>query len=384
MSLPKTQSNLPSPVVPTLDTILSKLNQIDDNTKENELFSHNLDELFENAAFLLSNEKNHLKKNRDALMNEKEEFKNKCQKEIITNLRDNIAWEENLKKAKELEGTENDIYDLNIGGNLLISTTKQTLCKYPTSALTKMFNSKFNMKNNRIFIDRDGQTFKNILYFLRNDKTPKFKSNKEKKLFYEELNYWLIPISKPIPPSVFTFDPEWCAETLNIVGNDKKTISKNTEIHGIVFCNPPMDEEHSYVEFNLKIEIPCKGKSLLFLGLVKRADYRHEQLLSTFWKDSPGSFYWDVWNTKLIKTDDNGVQTGTMLGYGCPCEELEIKFGIRYNAKEKTIEFFKNGINFGIAFRNVPSGLNPSLDIWFEKGKVEILPNTEPQKLVFD
>ncbi len=43
-------------------------------------------------------------------------------------------------------------------------------------------------------------------------------------------------------------------------------------------------------------------------------------LVSTFWKDSPSSFYWDVWNTKLIKTDENGVQTGSIIGYGCQCE----------------------------------------------------------------
>lgn len=42
--------------------------------------------------------------------------------------------------------------------------------------------------------------------------------------------------------------------------------------------------------------------------------------MSTFWKDSPSSYYWDVWNYKLIKTDENGVQTGTSGGYGCHCE----------------------------------------------------------------
>jgi hypothetical protein len=42
--------------------------------------------------------------------------------------------------------------------------------------------------------------------------------------------------------------------------------------------------------------------------------------VSTFWKDSPSSYYWDVWNSKLIKTDDNGIQVGSVSGYGCSCE----------------------------------------------------------------
>ena len=48
-----------------------------------------------------------------------------------------------------------------------------------------------------------------------------------------------------------------------------------------------------------------------------------------------------------------------------------------------TVEFFKNGANLGIAFRNVPPGLNPSLDIWFESGTVQILDSKEPTKRIF-
>ena len=75
-----------------------------------------------------------------------------------------------------------------------------------------------------------------------------------------------------------------------------------------------MDENNSYVEFYVSMAIPFRGKSHLFLDLVKKASYRYEQLLSTFWKDCPNSYYWDVWNTKLIKIDDNGTQVGTILG----------------------------------------------------------------------
>jgi hypothetical protein len=49
-----------------------------------------------------------------------------------------------------------------------------------------------------------------------------------------------------------------------------------------------------------------KGKSHLFIGVVDKSKYRPEYLVSTFWRDAPNSMYWDVWSTKLIKTDERG------------------------------------------------------------------------------
>lgn len=54
-----------------------------------------------------------------------------------------------------------------------------------------------------------------------------------------------------------------------------------------------------------------------------------------------------------------------------------------YNYKNKTLIFYKNGINQGIAFTKVPSGLTPSLDIWFESGTVEILRKCSPEDKIF-
>jgi hypothetical protein len=50
-----------------------------------------------------------------------------------------------------------------------------------------------------------------------------------------------------------------------------------------------------------------------------------------------------------------------------------VVFGIYYNSQNKTIEFYKDYVNLGVAFRNVPNGLTQSLDIWFELGYVEIM-----------
>ena len=91
------------------------------------------------------------------------------------------------------------------------------------------------------------------------------------------------------------------------------------------------------------MNIPCRGKSHLFIGLVDKSKYKYENLgrnilfliifynlVSTFWKDSPSSFYWDVWNTKLIKTDDNGIQVGSVSSYGCQCEGKYFNTNIKY------------------------------------------------------
>jgi hypothetical protein len=148
------------------------------------------------------------------------------------------------------------------------------------------------------------------------------------------------------------------------------------------------------------MNIPCRGKSHLFIGLVDKSKYKYENLgnyislkisVSTFWKDSPSSFYWDVWSTKLIKTDDNGIQTGSISGYGCQCEgefyclclEYETTISIKYDHKSRSVSFYKNSVYQGIAFRNVPAGLTPSLDIWFESGTVEIIKNTNVQERIY-
>ena len=49
---------------------------------------------------------------------------------------------------------------------------------------------------------------------------------------------------------------------------------------------------------------------------------------------------------------------------------------MKYDDNNKTLTFFKNGINLGVAFKDVPNGLTPALDIWFEEGSIEIVTNS--------
>lgn len=143
-------------------------------------------------------------------------------------------------------------------------------------------------------------------------------------------------------------------------------IQKDGLNHGIIFCSNPFNKEYNYAEFKVCITAPARTKSHLFIGVVDKSKYRKEYLTSTFWRDSPCSYYWDVWNTKLIKTDENGAQAGVMNNYGCPCHESETRLAISYDPIDKTLSFYKNGFLQGTAFRDVEEGLYPSLDIWFE------------------
>jgi Iap family predicted aminopeptidase len=63
--------------------------------------------------------------------------------------------------------------------------------------------------------------------------------------------------------------------------------------------------------------------------------------------------------------------------------EYETRISIMYDHKSRTVSFYKNSILQGNAFRNVPAGLTPSLDIWFESGTVEIMKNTGVQDKIF-
>jgi len=56
---------------------------------------------------------------------------------------------------------------------------------------------------------------------------------------------------------------------------------------------------------------------------------------------------------------------------------------ILYDYKTRTLSFEKNGVNQGVAFKNVPPGLTPSLDLWFESGTVEIIKKSRKSEKIF-
>ena len=72
--------------------------------------------------------------------------------------------------------------------------------KYPNTTLSKFITEKLSSQNNnsenKILIERDNKNFVNLINYLRNDKLPNFKDDKEYQSFLDELEYWQIPLKK--------------------------------------------------------------------------------------------------------------------------------------------------------------------------------------------
>jgi len=360
--------------------------------QENEINQNNINN--ENGDFFFNNNfENKLTQAHNGILNliNEERKKIKESQETVEKLRaDYIKCKrkelEKLEKEKnELKHlfklyngvSENDILELNIGGTHEITTTRATLTKYKNSALAVFFSGQSPppMLGDKIFIDRDGEQFINLVNFLRTGKFPIMKNKEDENKFKDELNFWKISVQeKKIFAKHFEFDPEWCAPTLNLTENNL-ILKKNNPNHGVVFCKSYLDEYNPYIQFKVKINIAYKEKSQLFIGLVNKSKYKLANLSSKLWRDSPSSYYWDIWGSTLIKTNENGARVGDMKGYGCIYTDKEVILGIKFDSVKRTISFYKNGIDHGIAFRNVPSGLTPSIDVWFQEGTIEIQNN---------
>ena len=95
----------------------------------------------------------------------------------------------NVKKEKE------KIIFFELSNGEKIKANDLYIKKYSNSVLAAYLNKENNFpkRNGHIFIDRDSQNFKNLLYYLENNKLPLFKTIFEEKNFFSELNYWKIP-----------------------------------------------------------------------------------------------------------------------------------------------------------------------------------------------
>lgn len=152
-----------------------------------------------------------------------------------------LLWEEQKRQVDGMYAPHGDIIDLDIGGTHKITTTRSTLCAAKDSSLAAMFSGrhKLSIHNGRVFLDRDGEAFCSVIKFLRNSKVPLFDNKIEENAFYEELDYWSIPLDFNCGQNEGeheqAFDPNWCAPTLQL-GADFKSLRKNDANHGIVFC----------------------------------------------------------------------------------------------------------------------------------------------------
>lgn len=187
-------------------------------------FEGEVEEALDEIVYLVNSEKKKYKESKASHYEQKisserlfKEQKNAMEKE-------KEMWTENFKKVKGMFSAPEDVIHLNIGGTYKITVTKETLCKYENSNLASMFKDHQKLKKykGRIFIDRNEKAFTLLVSFLRNGKPPLFENNQQEIAFYDELNYWKIPlaINKTEKLNLEEFDPNWCAATLHLETNN--------------------------------------------------------------------------------------------------------------------------------------------------------------------
>jgi frataxin-like iron-binding protein CyaY len=190
-------------------------NRNEEQTSNRSEFEEQAEEVLDEILEELKNERLNQKETK-VLLDEREKSLNefyRIEREKL--MEDKNLWQTNLKKAQELYSDK--IYQLDIGGTHKITVSKNTLCKYPESALAAMFNGKhkFNMHKGRVFIDRDGEAFCFMISYLRNSDVCLLINEAQEEAFYEELNYWQVPLI-PNNKNPMEFDPLWCANTLKL------------------------------------------------------------------------------------------------------------------------------------------------------------------------
>jgi len=184
---------------------------------------------------------------------------NKLRDEKLKELEAEIM-EWNKEKKSLLQPEKNDVIEMNIGGTHKINVSRTTLTKYQNSLLASLFTegNQLTIVEGKVFIDRDGEPFAQMINFLRSGKVPLFSTKDQELLFRRELEFWQIPAgpsiienSSNVPPQ---FDAQFCAPTL-LLEQENRVVKKNGPNHGIVFVDRQMDSSNSYIEFKVTLSI---------------------------------------------------------------------------------------------------------------------------------
>ena len=175
-------------------------NNINNNNDNDSFFNNNfegkLTQAHNSILTLLNNERKKIKDSQEAVEKMRTDYNKYKRKEL----------EKLDKEKKELKflyklyngAQESDILELNIGGTHQITTTRGTLIKYKKSALAVFFSGlhPLPMIGDKIFIDREGEQFINLVNFLRTGKFPIVKDKEEENKFNDELEFWKINIQE--------------------------------------------------------------------------------------------------------------------------------------------------------------------------------------------
>ena len=346
-----------------------------------------IDTLILNLNSILNNEKNSLINGLTDFSNNSKNFK-KFKEDYLTQYKKKKKEFEISYKSKFLDGIKDKLSDdktieIEFSDNKIIKCDLKDLIKYPYSKLSTYFTSLENIpkRNGRFFLDRNHETFLKVLDFIKTEKIPNFAKTSGKKEFIDELNYWGINIKIEQKENLI-FDKNFCPKyfLLNKTGN---ILQKGNHFSGIVLLKRQLSYNNPFIEFYISIENTNINHKIYF-ALVDSTKFKTKYLSSSFNKNVPFVFLWDIFGNKLFRP--NGENAKNMeLNKKCKCylNYNVTKFGLKYNHFENSVELFRNDINLGIEIKNIQPFLTPAIEINVEECKIQLLNNNEQQGKIF-
>ena len=306
--------------------------------------------------------------------NDNKNNKNKDTEEII-----------NIKEEKE------KITQIELSNGEIIKIKLSNINKYPNSVLFAYINpeNKYQKRNGNIFIDREPNIFKYLLYYLEKDKLPGFENISEEKKFFSELNFWKIPLNIKSKINL-KFNPIYSPYFFTL---DKKcqTLVKSNFNKGIILLNKKLTALTPYIEFSVYLNFPNREKKIL-LALVDESKIEKVDLNRTFGNGVPFAFYWDLFGEKIVKTVSNNYNLSfnkdfktVELNKFCRCykDNYEIKFGLQYNQQEHSVELFRDDVKLNIIIQNIEPGLTPAFEINNDNCKIKLSSKNKYQDKFF-
>ena len=282
----------------------------------------------------------------------------------------------NKKKSKD-----NNI-EIEFSNNNIVKIELRYLTKYPYSKLASYFNSLNNIpkRNNHIFIDRNYNTFMQLLEFIKTEKIPKFNNQYEKNNFFDELNYWGIKLKIDKIDNLI-FDTNFCPNFFTIKNNN--ILHKKNSSRGIVLLKRQLNLNNPFIEFYISLD-NLYSHNKIYLGLIDLKTFKPKYLNSSFDKDVPFIFLWDIFGNKLFRRNGEKIKT-LDLNKSCKCYlNFQVnKFGLKYDHLENSIELFRNDINLGVIVKNIPPLLTPAIEINVENCKIQLLNNNIQEEKIF-
>ena len=299
-----------------------------------------------------------------------EDFKNKFNKqnkqkkdELKKLFSSSKTKEENVINTKEDKEKEKTV-QIKLSNGEVIKVKLTSLKKYPNSVLAIYINKEISCtkRSGNIFIDRDPDNFKYLLYFLENDKLPNFKNNSEEKKFFSEINFWKIPLN-PKTKNILKFNPIYNPYYFTFDKNHQ-IITKSIFKKGIILLNKKLNALNPYIEFSVYINCPNREKKIL-LALVDENKIEKDDLNKTFDNGVPFVVYWDLFGDKIVKTLNNKEIRIMDLNKFCRCykDNYEIKYGLVYNQQEHSVELIRDDIKLDIIIKNIEPDLTPAFEV---------------------